>query len=85
MVGIHRIVLAFSIVYVRYDEAFGERYKIIYHKLSITKRRPSIEVAVYVFLYTYILIHFIKSPAKPNAEIFARPLIITKTLVCESQ
>ena len=43
------------------------------------------KAAVYVFLYTYILIHFIKSPAKPNAEMFACPLIITKTLVCESQ
>ena len=29
MVSIHRIVLDFSIVYVRYDEAFGERYKVI--------------------------------------------------------
>jgi hypothetical protein len=36
MVSIHRIVLDLSIVYVRYDEAFGERYKVIiaYKKLT---------------------------------------------------
>jgi hypothetical protein len=29
MDSVHRSLLAFSIVYVRDDEAFGERYKVI--------------------------------------------------------
>ena len=81
MVGIHRIVLAFGTVYVRYDEAFGERYKIIHQRLNKQTAAFANESRRFILCYTYINRYIESSHKKTELSILCCCVITRRTLV----